>query len=147
MVLIGLFVIFSYGMGNVSAASTSSGNTIYVNGSGGNDSNDGSSWLSAKQSINNATGTINVNGTINIANGNYSGVNNTRITIDKNMTIIGENQTGTIIDGTGTNWIFFIQGGLTTVTMENLTLANGNNAGGFISHRQSRYIRNNQHHI
>ena len=130
MVLIGLFVIFSYGMGNVSAASTSSGNTIYVNGSGGNDSNDGSSWLSAKQSINNATGTINVNGTINIANGNYSGVNNTRITIDKNMTIIGENQTGTIIDGTGTNWIFFIQGGLTTVTMENLTLANGNNAGG-----------------
>ena len=79
LVLIGLVFIFSYGVGNASAAS---GNTIYVNGSGGHDTNDGSSWSLAKQSIKNATDNVNVNGKVNIANGNYSGVNNTEINID-----------------------------------------------------------------
>ena len=124
IVLIGLFVIFSYGIGNVSASSTSSGNTIYVNGSGGNDTNDGSSWLLAKQSISNATGTVNTNGTINIANGQYTGTGNTGITIDKNMNINGQSETGTIINGTDTSWIFSINSGI-EVTISNLTLTNG----------------------
>ncbi len=42
MILFGLALIFSNGMGSVTAAS---GDTIYVNGSGGSDTNDGSSML------------------------------------------------------------------------------------------------------
>ena len=80
--LISLTVIFSYGVDNVSA--TSSG-TIYVNGSSGNDAFNGSSWLLAKKSIKNATETVTSDGTVNIANGVYSGDNNTKITVDKNM--------------------------------------------------------------
>jgi autotransporter family porin len=119
LILIGLMVIFSYGMGNVSAT----GNTIYVNGSGGQDTSDGSSWLLAKKSIKNATGTVNNGGTVNIANGQYTGTDNTNITITKNMDIIGQSQKGTIINGTGTNWIFHINSAI-TLNIWNLTLTN-----------------------
>ncbi len=61
---------------------------------------------------------------VNIADGVYSGNGNTNITIDRNMTIQGQSQAGTIINGTGNNWIFNIQPGI-TVTLENLTLTNG----------------------
>ena len=132
LVLIGLTVIFSYGVGNVSAVTVTPGDIIYVNGSGGHDTNDGSSWLLAKQSIKNATGTVNVNGTIKIANGKYKGVNNSNVTIEKNMNIYGQSKAGTIINGTGTNWIFNIPSGI-NVTITNLTLTNGTaNYGGAI---------------
>jgi len=127
MVLIGLFVIFSYGMGNVSAAS---GNSIYVNGSSGNDTYNGlnSTWTSGlngpKATIKNATGTVNSNGTIYIANGQYTGTNNTGITINQNMTIIGENQQNTIINAQGNGDIFNIPTGV-NVTLINLSLING----------------------
>lgn len=122
-----MILIFSFGTHSVSAAS---GDIIYVNGSGGNDSWDGLSakWTSGangpKLSIKNATGTVNNRGTVDIAKGNYKGVNNTKITINKNMTIIGQNQTGTVINGTDSAWIFKIQDGA-TVVIENLTIANG----------------------
>ena len=121
LLLIGLVVIFSYGVGNVSAAS---GNTIYVNGSGGHDTNDGSSWLLAKQSIKNATGTVSTNGTVKIANGVYAGDNNTNIQINNNMTIIGQSQQKTIINGNHTGLIFFIEQN-TNVLIDNLTITNG----------------------
>ena len=70
LVLLGFIIIFSYGIDNVSAA----GDTIYVNASGGHDSSSGSSWLIAKKSILNATRTVNTGGTVNIANGMYTGV-------------------------------------------------------------------------
>lgn len=104
---------------NVSAAST-----IYVNGSSGNDDNDGSSWLLAKKSIKNATKTVTNGGTVNIANGIYTGVNNTKITIDKSMTIKGQSKDGTIINGTNNAWIFRISKG-NLVIIQDLTLANG----------------------
>ncbi|MGB9980205.1 Ig-like domain-containing protein [Methanobacterium sp.] len=104
---------------------------IYVNGSSGNDSWDGQSatWISGttngpKLSIKNATGTVNTNGTIYIANGQYTGVNNTGITISRNMTIAGQSQNRTIINGTGTNWIFSVISGV-NLTVQNLTVANG----------------------
>ena len=121
-----LAVIFAYGVGNVSAAP---GDTIYVNGSSGNDDWNGESptyqsgIIGPKYSIKNATGTVNTNGQINIANGQYQGIDNTQITIDKNMTINGESQQNTIINGTGTNWIFNINTGI-YVTINNLTLTN-----------------------
>jgi len=97
MVFIGLVVIFSYGMGNVSAA----GNIVYVNASSGLDTYDGLSPVHTgtgttgpgpKATIKNATGTVITNGTLNIADGQYTGPNNTQIAINNNMTIKGESQ-------------------------------------------------------
>ncbi len=95
-----------------------------MNGSYGNDSWDGQTWQTAKLTIQNATGTVSPNGVVTIADGTYSGTGNTNITINQNMTIQGLSQNGTIINGTGNNWIFNIQPGI-TVTLENLTLTNG----------------------
>ena len=123
-VFIALAVIFSFGLNNVSAANP--GDIIYVNSSGGNDVNDGSSWLSAKQSISNATGSVNINGTVNIADGQYTGSNNTGITIDKSMTIIGESQTNTIINGQQSGKSIFTILSTVDVTIINLTFTNNN---------------------
>jgi hypothetical protein len=121
LLFLSLALIFTVSVNNVSATPI---NTIYVNGSSGNDTYDGSTWLLAKKTIKNATDNVNTNGTVNIANGQYTGINNTEITINKNMNIQGQSETGTIINGTGTNWIFNIQPGI-TVTISNLTLTNG----------------------
>jgi hypothetical protein len=75
----------------------------------------------AKKSIKNATGTVNANGRINITAGQYTGIDNTQITINKNMTINGESKKNTIINGTSTNGIFHIQNGI-NLTITNLTL-------------------------
>lgn len=103
---------------------SASSSVIYVNGSSGDDNNDGSTWLLAKKSIKNATKTVTNGGTVNIANGLYTGVNNTKITIDKDMIIKGQSKSGTIINGTNNAWIFKIQKGR-NVVIQNLTLANG----------------------
>lgn len=109
---------------------------IYVNNATGNDSWDGQSATytsglnGPKLSIKNATLTVNPNGIITIANGQYAGTGNTQITIDRNMTISGESQAGTIINGSDTTWIFHILSGV-TVTLQNLTITNGNSTWGF----------------
>lgn len=121
LLFLSLFLLFTVSVKDVSATPV---NTIYVNDSGGNDASDGSSWLLAKKSIKNATGTVKTNGTVKIANGQYSGVNNTHITIDKNMKISGQTETGTVINGTDSNWIFHINNGI-TVNISNLTITNG----------------------
>ena len=129
LLLLCLALVFTVSVKDVSATPI---NTIYVNGSGGNDTSDGSTWLLAKKTIKNATGTVNINGTVKIANGQYTGVNNTQITIDKNMNINGQSEAGTVINGTGTNWIFHINSGI-NLTITNLTITNGNsNYGGAI---------------
>ena len=103
-----------------------------MNDSGGNDSWtgetavwDGSTLIGPKKSIKNATGTVTDGGTVNIANGVYTGTDNTNVTIDKNMTIIGQSQENTIINGTNNDGIFLIQKGV-NVTIANLALVNGN---------------------
>ncbi|MGB9937104.1 MAG: NosD domain-containing protein [Methanobacterium sp.] len=115
---------------------------IYVNGSSGNDSNDGFSWTTAKLSIKNATGTVASGGTVNIANGNYNGVNNNIITIDKSMTIIGQSKENTIINGSNGVRIFIIQNGL-NVIIQNLTLANGYSTGGSAILNSGNLVVNN----
>ena len=104
---------------------------IYVSDLTGNDSWNGESSIwddltmsGPKKSIKNATGTVTGGGTINIANGQYSGENNTNIVIDKNMTIAGESRGNTIINGTGSAQIFTIQKGI-NVIIKNLTFVNG----------------------
>jgi len=118
LLLISLTVLFC--ASTVSAADE----TLYVNGSYGNDSWDGQTWQTAKLTIQNATGTVSSNGVVTIADGVYSGTGNTNITINRNMTIQGLSQEGTIINGTDTNWIFNIASGV-NVTICNLTFTNG----------------------
>jgi uncharacterized repeat protein (TIGR01451 family) len=90
----------------------------------GNDSGSGTAenpYLTIQKGVDN----VDPNGIIHIGNGQYSGVNNTNITINQNMTIIGESQTGTIINGTDTNWIFNVTSNV-NLHIINLTLTNGN---------------------
>jgi autotransporter family porin len=141
LVFLGLVVVFSYGMGNVSAAGNTSGNNIYVD-THGNDTWNGQSathqagtLTGPKQSIKNATGIVNKGGTVNIANGLYKGAKNTNITINKNMILKGQSETGTIINGTDTNWIFHISPGI-IVTITNLTLTNGKSDNGSAIYNQ-----------
>ena len=139
LILVCLAGIFSYGVSSVSAAS---GDTIYVNGSSGNDSWNGQSakWISGtigpKKSIKNATETVNNGGTLIIANGKYGGNNNYQIDIKKNMTIKGQSKAGTVINGTGTNnWIFGIKTGV-NIKITNITLINSKGmTGGAISNQ------------
>ena len=135
LVFIGLVVIFSYGMGNVAAANNTSSSNIYVD-THGNDTWNGQSAThqagtlrGPKLTIKNATLIVSNGGTLNIANGQYKGSKNTEITINKNMNIKGQSETSTIINGSGTNWIFHINPGV-TVTITNLTLTNGKSNNG-----------------
>ena len=133
LVLIGLFVIFSYGMGNVSAAS---GDSIYVNGTSGNNVYNGQSASydgtnGPKATIKNATGTVNSNGTIYISKGTYYESN---IQINTNMTIIGESQQNTIINGQQSGHSIFTIASGVYLTIINLTLTNGtSDIGGAIA--------------
>ncbi len=132
LLLLSLALIFSVTAGTVSATSTSSSSSpdiVYVNDILGSDDNNGTSWQWAKKSIKNATGTVNENGTVHIANGRYTGKNNIGISISKNMSIIGQSKAGTIINAEHSKDIFYIDSGI-TVTIKNLTLANGTASNG-----------------
>ena len=145
LILIGLLVIFSYGMGAVAAAP---GDIIYVNGSSGQDNWDGqiAVWNGSsgpKASIKNATDTVNNGGTINIADGIYNGTQNTNITIYKSMNINGQSPDGTIINGTNMNGIFTILPGY-NVTITDLIICNGFtvNGGGAINCEDNLTVNN-----
>ena len=144
LLFIGLMIIFSYGVGNVAAAS---GDHIYVN-TQGNDSWNGQNpiWNGTsgpKLSIKNATETVNIGGTVNIANGIYTGTRNTQISIDKNVNIIGQSKDGTVINGNNKNWIFHIKPGI-IVNINNLTLMNGKSSksGGAIYNEGTLTVNN-----
>lgn len=137
LVLIGLIMVFSYGTGHAAAANNntiiipihpfpSQFNNEYVNNTSGNDSNWGISPSSPKKTINSAIGAVNDNGTVHIASGTYNG---SSITINNNMTIIGENQSNTIINLQDNLGSFIIGKGV-TVTFEDLTIENGYGGGG-----------------
>jgi uncharacterized repeat protein (TIGR01451 family) len=108
----------------ISVSSVSAASTVYVNATGGNDANTGT-IDSPYQTISQGISSVDENGTVYIANGVYNGTGNTNITIGHNMSIIGQSQTGTIINGTRINWIFNIPNGI-NVTIQNLTITNAN---------------------
>lgn len=104
-------------------SAVSAANDVYVNTTGNDTSGTGTAdnpYLTIQKGLDN----VDPNGVINIADGQYSGINNTNITLDKNMTISGQSQTGTIINGTNTNWIFHIPNDV-SVNIMNLTIVNG----------------------
>ncbi len=133
LVLLSLALIFTVSVNDVSAAD---GDTIYVNASGGNDSYTGYTPDQAKLTIGNAIGSVNPNGNVNIADGIYSGPNNRGITINKNMNITGQSQTGTIIDAQNLAQIFIINNGA-TLNLQDVTITNGTGpwwGGGIINY-------------
>ena len=134
LLLIVLTFIFTFGIGNVAAAQS---DTIYVNGSSGNDSWNGlnSTWINStngpKASIKNATENVNNGGSVYVASGIY---NETNISLNTNMTIIGDNQNGTIISG-DTGSVFIIASGV-NINIINITFTNetNDNGGVIINH-------------
>ncbi|MFU2191302.1 Ig-like domain repeat protein, partial [Methanobacterium sp. MZD130B] len=105
---------------------------VYVNTTG-NDATGTGTINNPYLSVSKGVSKVSNGGTVYIADGVYSGANNRGITINKNMTIRGQSEAGTIIDAQKLNRIFTIQTSY-TVNMFNLTLRNGNvtNLGGSI---------------
>ncbi|MGB9201095.1 hypothetical protein [Methanobacterium sp.] len=125
LLLLSIFVI-TVSISSVSASPLPASTQVYV-ATNGSDTNMGtaeSPYLTIQKGVD----SVSEDGTVYIANGVYNGTNNTNITLTKSMNITGQSQTGTIINGTGTNWIFIIPNGL-TVTIQNLTLTNTNPNG------------------
>jgi predicted outer membrane repeat protein len=115
---------------------------MYINGSSGNDNNDGLSWETSKLTIKNATSSVVDHGVVNIADGEYTGTSNTNVVIDKNMQIIGQSREGTIINGANTTRLFIVMNGV-NVTITNLTLVNGNEfMGGAILNNANLTVNN-----
>lgn len=113
--------------------SVSAADPVYVNTTGSDIDGDGSAnnpFLTIQKGVSNIT----ENGTIYIANGEYTGINNTNITINRNMALIGQSQVGTVINAQSLNQIFHIQNGASIVLL-NLTLKNGtsDNGGGIFN--------------
>lgn len=127
---IGIVFLFTLSFNTAFAATDTS--KIYVD-KNGNDSWDGLSRVynqttgsGPKATINSAKHTLKTKGTIHIASGTYKESN---IIIDKDLTIIGESQKGTIIQGiNGKNSIFIILPGV-KLTINNLTLTGSKKRG------------------
>lgn len=145
-IIILVFLLSFIALLTISTVSASS-SVIYVNGSHGNDDNDGLSWATAKLTIKNATGTISSGGTVNIANGVYRGSGNTNIILDKSMTIKGQSKSGTIINGSNNAQIFKIEKSTPeyiNIIIQDLTIVNGNATnGGAIFNKNGTLTVNN----
>ena len=82
-------------------------NAIYVDNDNGDDSNDGKSQATSVKSFERALSLSGDNYSIYMASGNYTGLKNTKISIDKSVAIIGSDDT--VFDGENVNYLFKIQ--------------------------------------
>ena len=96
-------------------------NSMYVDDMWGNDLNDGRTEDTSVKSIRTALDYADENDTIYLAPGNYTSYDNTKITIDKSITIIGSKDT--TIDGLNKDYLFVINDGV-TVTFKNINFVN-----------------------
>lgn len=101
-------------IGKINYVSTDVSKTIYV-AKNGTDRNDGLTPEKPKRNIENAINAANPGETIRLAPGTYQ----KNIQINKNLTLMGDNQNNTIIDGQGINCICILKA---TVKITNLTL-------------------------
>jgi predicted outer membrane repeat protein len=136
IILVSLFVVL------ISISCVSASSTVYVNTTGNDTIGNGSSenpYLTIQKGMD----SINPNGTIYIADGTYKDTGNTNLTINKNMTLIGQSQAGTIIDGQGQGSIFTINQGI-TVILNDLTLTNASTTknGGAINNNGTVLVSN-----
>jgi len=115
-----LFIILTliFCSGTVSAVKV-----IYINTTGSDTTGNGTA-NNPYHTIQKGVDNVDPNGLIKIANGQYSGINNTKITLNKNIKITGQSSSKTIIDGKGTDWLFKIQPGV-NVTICNIKLTRG----------------------
>lgn len=117
-------------------SSASAADTIYVNNATGNDSWDGTSatyqggTVGPKATIQNGTNTVDDGGTVNVADGTYL----ENLIIDKNVNLLGQSQTSTIIDANNAGHGLDIYLNL-IVTLTNFSIINGNSAlgGGIVN--------------
>ena len=151
LLFLGIVMIFFFSMNSASAMSigipTINESNIYVN-TNGNDSWNGLSPVynnttgsGPKLTVKNATGTVSSEGTVHIAPGTYT---ENGIIISNSMTIIGNTQKNTIINGNGTDTIFYIEPGF-NISIINLTLTQGQNTdanGGAINNQGTLTITN-----
>lgn len=125
--LLGLLLLFA-----ATISSSSAADNIYVNNATGNDSWDGTNatyqggTVGPKATIQNGTDTVDNAGNVHVADGIYQ----EHISINKNVNLIGQSQSGTIIDGTNNGLPVRILSG--TVTLTKFTIQNGRStlAGG-----------------
>ena len=96
--------------------------TIYV-ANNGTDRNDGLTPEKPKRNIEIALDAANPGDTIRLAPGTYK----KNIQINKNLTLTGDNQNNTIIDGQQQNCCIHINAEGVTVTIANLTITGGKN--------------------
>ena len=111
---------------------------IYISTTGNDITGDGSQG-NPYQSITQGISYVSREGTLHIANGTYTANN---IQINNDITITGQNQQNTIINGNNSGNIFVIVNGI-SVKINNLTLTNGTgNKGGAIYNQGNLTINN-----
>jgi hypothetical protein len=107
---------------------------VYVNGTTGSDSYDGSSpnvksnKVGPKKSIKGGLDASSSGGTISIASGTYRGDNNKNLTVKLNLTITGAGKDNTILDAEDDRLFFKIEDKY-TVNIQNLAFTNGKASG------------------
>jgi predicted outer membrane repeat protein len=152
-----LLTVVSSLIGFAAADSPNSDNyqvTIYVNSNTGLDTNDGSINHPVK-SVRKAIDIAPDYSTIQIANGIYSGPDNTNLVdINKNLKFVGESKEGTIFDANGADKIFATGRKYNNVSFESMTLKNSKQDSIFLQvftlkeyrnfeyYKDNRYVRN-----
>lgn len=143
LLLFGLTLIFIFSSNAVASADAQS---VYVNGTSGNDAWDGTSpthiasGVGPKKTIKSGVAAVATGATVNIAEGTYK---EHGIILKKNMTIQGKVQKYVIIDGQLQDRIFTVNTGI-NITINNLKLINGQStsSGGAIYSQGSLFINN-----
>ena len=120
-----------YGLGDISSnqpiqdeviSSPDNHNSYYVDNVQGDDENDGKSWNTSVKTFNKALDIVGENDTIYLSDGVYTGLENTKITIDKSVNIVGSENTS--FDATYNNYLFLIPDNV-EVTFKNIKFLNG----------------------
>ncbi len=94
---------------------------VYVSTAGNDKTGDGTQG-NPYQTIQKGVNNVNSGGIVHLTNGTYTGSSNVKLTLNKNVNIVGESQGSTVINGENKNWIFFTTYNL---MLQNLTVKNG----------------------
>ena len=112
---------------SLSTVSAADGSTLYVNGGTGSDLNNGTEWIYAKQTIQNALDSAPDNSVVNVASGTYT----ENIKITKNVTLVGAGSSTTYIDGDNKGSCIQINPGVTAeISGFNIFRGNAHSGGG-----------------
>ncbi|KZX11122.1 DUF11 domain-containing protein [Methanobrevibacter filiformis] len=128
---------------------------VYVNATGGNDNNNGTTWTSSLATIEQALKQVSNGGTIYLAGSNYNNtngldLNNTKLIINKTINFVGASALSgeVIINGLNNGRLFNITSGQ-NVTFTNITFANsyltgsGNNGAIYINNSNVTFTNSN----